>query len=167
MLACLLCFLPGHVKAQHDVGSNADLADLKAAFIYNFARFTRWPEEELQALQNITFCYDRENETAGSLHKLAGRELFDKTVVVTGITGADVTSCQLIYLSEGALGLSGNLAGNTLTISDSHHFVDAGGMIEMFVADNRVRFNVNLRELQKNKLEVAARLLNLAETIRK
>jgi hypothetical protein len=167
LLAALLCLQSFQTRAEYDDELNNELSDLKAAFIYNFARFTRWPDDDLQNMQELVICYDKQNAVASSLYHLEGKQLFGRKVVVAGVAEKGLKNCHVLYLADGSQELPGEIPENTLTISDRHHFIDMGGMIEIFIDDNRVRFNVNIRELQSNNLRVAARLLDLAETIRK
>ena len=50
-------------------------------------------------------------------------------------------------------------------MGEAEHFVQDGGMIEFFLEDNKVRFNINLDAAERAKLKISARLLALAKTV--
>ena len=52
-----------------------------------------------------------------------------------------------------------------LTVGESEHFVEQGGMIGFFLEDNKVRFEINLTAAEHAKLKISARLLSLAKTV--
>lgn len=52
-----------------------------------------------------------------------------------------------------------------LTVGDSEHFAEEGGMIGFFLEDNKVRFEINLGAAEQAKLKISARLLALAKTV--
>jgi hypothetical protein len=52
-----------------------------------------------------------------------------------------------------------------LTISQIRGFADAGGIIQLFRAGDRVRFRINHRVARDRGLELSARLLDLAEIV--
>jgi hypothetical protein len=54
---------------------------------------------------------------------------------------------------------------SVLTVGDSQGFVDAGGMIELLVEDERMRFEVNLHAANEARLKISAKLLSLAKAV--
>ena len=46
-------------------------------------------------------------------------------------------------------------------------FLDRGGMIRFRLVDNRVRFDINLGAVQRSGLRVSARLLGVANAVRR
>jgi hypothetical protein len=54
-----------------------------------------------------------------------------------------------------------------LTISDGKGFAEAGGMIELYVEEGRMRFAINMGATERSGLHLSSRLLRLAKVIRK
>lgn len=52
-----------------------------------------------------------------------------------------------------------------LTISDEKGFCARGGMIELFHDENKLRFNVNLREAVAARIKISSKLLSLARHV--
>ncbi len=53
-----------------------------------------------------------------------------------------------------------------LTVADVSGFLEAGGMINFIIEDNKVRFDVNAAATARAKLEIRSKLLRLARTVK-
>ena len=143
--------------------------EVKAAFIYNFAKFTEWPRES--AKENFHFCVLGHDPFGEALDGLAEKTVRDRPIAVgRGIDAAEAKSCDVLFVHE-AGGESRNstvkrLAGlPILTIGDQPGFAQGGGMIEMVMVDNRVQFEVNLDAVRSAKLKISSQLLKLARKV--
>lgn len=150
------------------LAGGAELAEyeVKAAFLYNFAKFTEWPRAT--AGKGLRFCVLGRDPFGAALDALADKTVRDRPIEVAhGIDAGEAKSCDLLFMHEpdgeprdAALQL---LAGAPiLTIGDQPGFVRGGGMIEMVMVENRVQFEVNLDAVQSAKLKISAQLLKLA-----
>jgi hypothetical protein len=63
--------------------------------------------------------------------------------------------------------LEGVKEKNILTVSDIEGFSRLGGMIELVLDDERVRFEVNLDATTKAGLELSSELLKVARVVRR
>ncbi len=84
---------------------------------------------------------------------------------------SEAGGCQILFISRSEQRrLSALLAAlkghNTLTVSDIDGFAHEGGMIQLLLQDNQVRFEINLRAAQAAELTISSNLLKLATTIR-
>jgi hypothetical protein len=145
---------------------------LKAAFIYNFAKFTRWPEgtwDDDQASLNL--CIAGTDELVTELELLGGKVVKGRSLTVTRLNEQNVAeSCHIIYVatseSTNDLTITHTLRDKAvLTVSEIPHFARSGGTIELFRKEGRVRFIINLDVVRKSGLEISSRLLNLAEIV--
>ncbi len=147
-------------------------ADLKAAFLYNFARFAAWPVDVLPAGGPLTFCILGDWFVAQSLEKAVQDKTIDgHSLIVTRLTddGA-LRSCQILYAGrvdeEHALKLLGAVEGAAvLTVSDLETFTRIGGTAALYVDDNRMRFTVNMDSARRSKVRLSAQLLRLARLV--
>ncbi|MFC1567775.1 YfiR family protein [Pseudomonadota bacterium] len=146
--------------------------EIKAVYIYNFIRFTEWPDDTFSPAQS------RELSILGnlSLLKTLKRDTFRKTAKDTSL---DIHACQtpaclekshvLFIDSSQSRKLTKIITSlknrPILTISDIPGFADKGGMIEMKKEKERVVFIVNLKAAFKAKLYISAQLLQLAELV--
>jgi hypothetical protein len=145
---------------------------LKAVFIYNFAKFTRWPDEAWNekgpSLQICTIGYD---PLANALLRLHGKTLRDHPVnIELKENTAQLNSCHVLYLANTltheAIQITQNLhAMPILTISEIPSFSKSGGMIELYHSDDRIRFKINLTIIREAGLDLSSRLLKLATIV--
>jgi hypothetical protein len=157
------------VAAQDGRG---DEALIKAAFVYNFAKFTRWPEAALgEPGAPMSLCLVGEDALADALAGLAGKTIKGRLLAVHPLKGAALSrSCQILYVSAAEQKHHPELlkAARTqaiLTVSDGTGFAEVGGVVELFRDQGRVRFVVNLGAARGAGLEISPSLLSLAVVV--
>jgi hypothetical protein len=169
MLVLLLGLSP--LVTLHASGS-APAADLKAAFLYNFARFAVWPVDVVPAGGPLTLCILGDWFVAQSLEKVVqGKTIDGHSLIVTRLTHDEgLRSCQILYAGRvdqaRALELLGALEGAAvLTVSDLDTFTRIGGTATLYVDDNRMRFTLNMDAARRSKVQLSAQLLRLAKLV--
>jgi hypothetical protein len=141
---------------------------LKAAFIYNFARFTTWPADA-PAGDNFVICVLNDSAVAEALQRaVAGRSLTDRPIVVSAVaTSAPKRACRVLYMA----GLPVNRVAEVvselreapvLTISSIDGFASAGGMTQFFFEHGQLRFRIHLESAKRAGLQISSRLLIMA-----
>jgi hypothetical protein len=53
-----------------------------------------------------------------------------------------------------------------LTVAESEGFLDANGMINLFVENDRLQFDINLAAAKKANLKLDSEMLKLAKTVK-
>ena len=157
--------------ATHKSGQEISL--LKTVFIYNFAKFTRWPESQPEKNQDsITFCSVGNDSITSGLQMLNGKKLKGRTIKVIHLNTdtTNIKSCNVIYLSKSSELKTEYILQEIsdtpcLTISEMPDFLKYGGMIELQSYKDKVRFSINLATTRAAGLEISARLLNLATIV--
>jgi hypothetical protein len=166
--AIALIFIPAQSGAQ----STPDEYRLKAAFVYRFPQFVEWPPSALQEARTVDLCVLQPNPFGSQLEQLVtGESLSGLPLRVRVINTVEaIQGCHALFASarsEVAEAALKAVAGRPiLTVGESDHFLDAGGIISLKVVDRRVRFDVSATNAQKAGLRISAQLLNLAATIR-
>lgn len=144
--------------------------DVKAAFILNFVRYIEWPPPERQPPLHI--CVLQQNPFGDRLTAVvAGEEWHGGAMHVRVVP--DVrrgTDCHVLYVPAAAMPrfIAGAalIAGRpVLTVGEHERFLDEGGMMRLFVDDNRVRFSVNQQSADRAGLQISSRLLRLARSV--
>lgn len=146
-------------------------ATLKAAFLYNFAKFTQWPA--LPAGAPIVTCIIGDDEIATSFvqtvrgHNIGGHPL----EVRRPGEGVSWRVCNLLFVSAAETGRSAAalavIRGQpVLTVGDGKGFAQAGGIIELYVEARRFRFAVNVDAAGRSGVRLSSRLLELARVVR-
>jgi hypothetical protein len=153
--------------------SQAELLELqvKAAFLYNFAKFVDWPPDSGSA--PITFCTFAGDPISEVLRQsLSGKTINNRPLATRQFPAPkDAQNCQVVFISGySKKQLAGAVAslpgGGTLTIGDSDQFVVSGGMIQLMKGSNKFRFAINVDAVNRNGLRISSKLLQLAEVIR-
>jgi hypothetical protein len=152
----------------------ATAAELKAAFVFNFAAFTVWPDDALAPAAPLQLCVIGDPAVAQALERSARerREIEGHRVVVRKMeAGGPVRSCHVLYagglVAKRATELLEALKGvAVLTVSDLPAFTQLGGTAHLFVEGERMRFAVNVESAQRFRLRLSSRLLSLAKLVK-
>lgn len=148
-------------------GSDIPEYQLKAAYLYNFASFTKWPVEE-GAFQLCVFGKD---PFGPYLKQVARKKIKRRTIqtrTVQTVEGLD--GCQLVFIAPSAVNRINQVLGHVtqravLTVADSAGALDSGAMINMSTRSGRVNFEVNLPEARAHGLKISSKLLRLAKRV--
>jgi len=152
----------------------ADLAaEIKAALLFNFAKFVEWPAEAFPDLSApMTFCvYGEDSVGAGLEALIRGETLSGRRLAVRRLRDLQqVRECHLLFVSAAEKGrVSETLAAlrdaRVLTVGEGADFLGRGGMIRLFLEQNRMRFDINLDAAEKSGLKISSKLLRLAQAV--
>jgi len=145
---------------------------LRAAFLYNFAKFTEWPIDSLPA-GSLTLCVLDDSAVEAALGELVGNSTINGRAVTISrnAAGARLRACQLLYVGESTTGraaaiLDELLGAPVLTVSNGAGFVRLGGIVGLFVEEGRMRFAVNPDAAQRAGVRLSSKLLQLAKIFR-
>ena len=161
--ALVLALVRGVVLAQ-DVTEPA----LKAAFIYNFARFTTWPSD-LPATDSFVICVLGDAAVRDALSRaVAGRQLMERPIAVTPVAAAaPKRACRILYVSGVPVREAADVVGDlrdepVLTISNIEGFASAGGMTQFFFEHGQLRFRIHNESAKRAGLQISSKLLIMA-----
>ena len=165
-IAALLLFR-GTASAQ-DVTEPA----LKAAFIYNFAKFTEWPPDGdvVPATAPFVICVLGDTAVGDALERaVKGRVVAGRSLAVSRLVlAAPQRACHVLYVSGVTAGQASQLVAGlrdapVLTISDLEGFTELGGIAQFFFEHGQLRFSVDLGCAKRARLQISSRLLALAK----
>lgn len=149
--------------------------EVKAAFVYNFAHFVRWPEgHSLRPGEPFRYCV-LDDTLAPLLAKAVTGETLDghPLVVQRQPDPRNFQECHLIYFGDQSAmspasqtELLRRLTGPILTVSDQPGFAARGGMITLTHKRGRIHPVINTDAIERTELRVSAKLLNLATLTR-
>jgi len=147
--------------------------EIKAAFLYNFARYVKWPEKAPSASNNIFVIGIIGTDPFGEIldRTMQGKTIHGKPIVVQRHTRPETaTSSDILFV--GALetsNLSRLLAivdkAPILTVGEMPTFAQRGGMINLVTSENRVHFEVNVEAAERARLTLSSQLLRLARIV--
>jgi hypothetical protein len=152
---------------------SADEYQVRAAYLYNFGRFVQWPVESfLTPSVPLVIGVIGEHPFHGTLDEvLRGKAVNGHPIQIRRLRWNEpLTACHILFISssesEHLPYILKNLSGQSvLTISDLEGFSLGGGMIEFRMVGNRVRFDINWAATQDARLDVSAKLLNVARAV--
>jgi hypothetical protein len=167
-IACgLLLALLG--SAPHLQAQALSEAQIKAGFLYNFARYIEWPVEAFASKEAVfSMCLIGRDTLGSPLDSFDGKTVHGHPVVVKrfGSASEDFRGCHILFVSESEQRRVASLVRSAqaaqLTVSDIDGFIDMGGGIGLLNADERIQFEVNLGALQRASLKASSQLLKLA-----
>jgi hypothetical protein len=147
--------------------------DVKAAFLFHFAQFVEWPPETFKdAGTPLTYCTIGEDPFRGVLDQsLGGKSIGTRPLRVRHLKEPqEVQGCQVLFIATGekkrfAEAMASANGHPVLTVGESEHFAQEGGIIGFYLEENKIRFEVNLDAADKANLRISARLLVLAKTV--
>jgi hypothetical protein len=166
-----LLLLGMSVAAQDAVDAPTEY-EVKAAFLYNFGKFVRWPTaaEATQAPFVITILgRDPFGEVLDET--LRGKTIDGRDVVLRRVSRAeDVEPSQILFISDserprlsGILERVGTKA--ILTVAEMSRFAEEGGAIRFEVDGDRVRLEINVAAAQRAGLRISSELLRIAQIV--
>ncbi|HEX2816802.1 MAG TPA: YfiR family protein [Phenylobacterium sp.] len=139
----------------------------KAAMIYNFGRFTAWPDARFAGPADpVVLCVNPAAALAGPLQALAGKPVGGRTLVVRQTTQVDRT-CTMAYVGAGAANdsyVAGLRDKGVLTIGEAPGFTHAGA-IQLVTIGRQVRFEVNQQNALAAGAHFSSNLLRLATAV--
>ena len=146
---------------------------VKAAFLYNFAKFVQWPEDILpEHSTTLSLCILGESPLDASLESILDKPVKGKRLRIVEISTTDeLNNCQMVFITSSQKNQLPNIlrqAGNfnVLTVSDMNGFAAKGGMIGFTMRDNKVRFDINIDAVAESQLNISSQLLKLATIVR-
>ena len=169
-------FPPGRSRTDRrsrSYGQSATAAALTSAFLFNFAKFTDWPETALPVAAPLVICVLGDPAAAASLEQSSRNQLLDghRIVVWQGLGEGPVQSCHVLFIGAAVerqlRGLLDSVKNTpVLTVGESPTFAENGGSVQLFRENDRMRFAVNIDTIQRQKLHLRAQLLSLAKLVR-
>ena len=150
---------------------------LKAAFVYNFAKFVTWPTPKVDAspsepvVVGLFGGQTADDSLAVAMRTIAGKKIGERSIAIRIIqNSADILDCHILFITDAphktiheALAVT---AGQpVLTVSDQADFAEQGGMIQLIRVDNRLRFIINRNTATLSSLRISSQLLKLARKV--
>ena len=147
--------------------------EIKAAFLYNFAKFVEWPPDVLDKNPGIFVIGILGDDPFGSDldRALEGKTVQDRKLVLRRVsTVEEASSCHMLFISASNAARVETILTSmrdvpVLTVSDMNRFVQRGGIVGFSVEERRIRFSINVAAATRANLKVSSQLLKLAKTI--
>jgi hypothetical protein len=146
---------------------------IKAAFIYNFAKFIDWPAT-FQNQSGAPFTvgilgtdgFDEDLRTV-----LSGKSIDGHSFVIRKLDSeSGVSGCRIAIIGTGDPDRIARMARwcrgtGTLLVGEAPNFAKSGGAIGFILEDGAVRFEINLDSARSSGLSISSKLLGLARKV--
>ena len=154
-------------------GQPAGEYEVKAAFVYNFARFVEWPAQAFKEPGDpIKVCILGENPFGRALDnalqgKLAGGRSF---VVAQTSDLKRALGCHILFVCgserKRVQAILQSVTSGVLTVGDMEGFAAQGGVVNFKLEDGKIRFEINVAAAGQQGLRVSSKLLSVAKVVR-
>jgi hypothetical protein len=159
------------VQAQPESPSEYQV---KAAFLYNFTKFVEWPAEAFKDPNAPIIIGVVGEDPFGSIldQIVSGKTVNGRRLVIKRVSEArGLKTCHVLFISSSERNrlspIIGSLNGSSvLTIGDMERFAQQGGMINLFIDEGKVRFEINVGVAERARLKISSKLLSLARVVR-
>ena len=165
-LALLLICLP----AAPSLNGQTSEYRLKGAILTKFPQFVDWPRTALADGQPFNLCVTPAHPFGSFIRELVRGERFrDHNIVTRELdTTAGLDGCHLLFVAREDLTagfLQRASSRPILTVGDDDRFIALGGMINLFVVDGAIRFEVDEARARRAGLGLNTQLLRLASKV--
>ncbi|MGB1558741.1 MAG: YfiR family protein, partial [Oceanococcaceae bacterium] len=159
LLVCALCTAPPALAAEL-------LTRIKAAFLFNVAKFVEWPDPgpslDICVLSDADFTHTAARE-------LAEKSIGNSPLIVREIEPAQTRNCAMVYfgadlepqaIAETLRHIQGQAV---LSVGDSPELMELGGIMRLRQENGKLRFQVAMAPLEASGLRFSSKLLRLAD----
>lgn len=163
--ACLL-LCPGPARSAEGPSEY----QVKAAFLYKFARFIEWPAASFAAPDSPLIIGILGKDPFGPMldQAVAGKQVQGRPLQILRLEGPQrAKECHILFVGRlhdqealRILALVRELP--VLSIGEADDFARNGGVIHLLVEEQRVFFEINAEAAQKAGLKISSQLLKLA-----
>lgn len=171
--AALLVFLAGSALAASPTADTLPTEyEVKAAFLYNFAKYVEWPRDPQRAAEPFVVTVLGEDPFGSILDDaFEGKAIDHRRIVLRRVTRTEeVGASQILFISHSEAGqLPGILKqldrSAILTVGEMDRFAERGGVICFRSDKDRIRLEINLAVAERSGLRISSELLKLARIV--
>jgi hypothetical protein len=147
---------------------------VKAAYLYNFAKFVEWPAEQFASpTSTFRFCILDDDSFEAALNQIVkGKTVAGRPLAVARIHSPELPpdGCHILFLNSSGRSqwqhvINSLHDSSVLTVGEGKGFVEQGGMVGFVMQDSRIHFEVNHRAATEAGLRISARLLSVAKLV--
>ena len=170
VIALTVLFLPaGRAGAQE-----ANEYEVKAAYLYNFARFVEWPDNvSLDPNGPLVIAILGRDPFGGEIDRfIQGKTVNGRRLVIKRFSSLEAyEQCHILFVSSSEKRnlpriLAAVRNSGVLTVSETDRFAQIGGIINFITIENSIRFEINQAAAERVGLKISYKLLSLGRVVR-
>lgn len=143
---------------------------LKAAFLFNFAKFVEWPSDAfVEATSPFIIGTLGGNPFGGDLERtIRDKKINNRVIIFKEFrTLTEATNCHILFINASERPrlpeiVAGLRRTSVLTVSEMEGFTGSGGMINFVQEHNKIRFQINDEAAKAANLRISSKLLSIA-----
>ncbi|HEY3175540.1 MAG TPA: YfiR family protein [Candidatus Polarisedimenticolia bacterium] len=142
---------------------------IKAAFLYNFAKFVEWPPPAFDDDAPLTIGLLGEDPFGGAIDQaIEGKVVNGRGLALKRFAKVkDLQPTAILFISRSSSRdldeiFERTRGAHVLTVGESDGFAGKGGVINFFTDENKVRFEINLEAARAAGLQISSKLLGVA-----
>jgi hypothetical protein len=140
---------------------------VKAAFLYNFAKFIEWPADT----GTLNLCILGEDNFGRDIDDIEGKTAAGKVLSVRRIKSVhEIRKCRMLFIAspenerlDSVLAAAQGL--NILTVGDTNGYAERGVIINFYKEQNKIRFEINKDAAEHSGLKISSKLFGLARIV--
>ena len=160
--------------------------DIKAAFLYNFIKFTEWPEGKVAEQNTITIGLLGENQFGDAFDPVKDKPVKDKRLIIKNLGRfrksfppddagklefanyiKQLRKCHILFIDdserENYKAIIDAVKGyGVLTVGETEDFLGFGGIITFIPGTEKPVFDVDLDTCEREGLKISSKVLRLA-----
>jgi hypothetical protein len=165
----MLC-LPGERLAY---GQTMSEDQIKAAYLYNFAKFVEWPAQDFATPgAPIRLCVWGNPMIESELGQIVkGKSIAGRPVSIGPVqNGEQSRTCPILFIDSSEDKQTRRILDSlrdrsVLTVGETESFVQQGGIISFVMQEDHVQFEVNHKTANQSGLHISSRLLSVARRV--
>lgn len=175
LLPGLLCAASLGIVREAATQAPAKEYEVKAVFLLNFAQFVEWPEETFPSADApLTIGILGDDPFGAILDRLVqGEKVKNRALAVKRFKRVeDAKGCHLLFISRSERARVPQILAqlgktSVLTVGETDQFAQQGGVINLRLKGDNVRFEINMDAADRGLLKISSKLLRLATIIGK
>ena len=168
-MALLLAMVPSFAGAERPSSSEYEV---KAAFIYNFAKFVEWPHADGAPSRPFVVVVLGTDPFGPVLDDaLRGKTVGGSEIVIRRVARVeDVGRCEILYISNSERKHLSPILKHVgseaiLTVGDNVDFASLGGIIGFRLQGERIRLDISVSAAERAGLRISSQLLRVARLV--
>lgn len=140
---------------------------IKAAFLYNFAKFIDWPDDA----GALNLCILGEDHFGRDIDAIEGKTAAGKVLSVRRIKSVqEIKKCRILFIASSENERLGSIltiakGSNILTVGDTDGYAERGVIVNFYNEQRKIRFEINKDGAARSGLKISSKLFGLARIV--
>jgi len=169
LLLLVMFFSVFSSSESHSHSDSVSEYKIKAGFIYNFARFTQWPDKD----KELRICIYGKDPFGYHIDQLESKTVSSKTISILRTNIIDnIKNCHIVFLNIKTPDqrkfnkVLGTIKGSSiLTMSDTKNAINYGVMVGFEIKNKKMSFDINYTSILASGLKIKPQLIKLAKKV--